>query len=222
MRVALGKRAFRSDHDLFRSTLQFLAKASQELKVAPGKAFRAAPADKFDAPILADFRAAADQEHADLAGALDVGAAAGLQISRLYFDGPQDAVPLDFFSHAESRQLVRGTVAHVDRTILEDNLICSSLGALEDFFGRFRAPQIDGAQFASKVEGNRGQSEALLKHGGQQVLAGMLLHVVEAPRPVDAALGFAEFHGLATGEKGTKAGSQLVTRAVNSVANASS
>src|ERR1700687_687672 len=49
------------------------------------------------------------------------------------------------------------------------------------------------------MEGNRGQPEAFLKHGGQQVLAGVLLHVVKAPRPVDAALGFAEFHGLING-----------------------
>src|ERR1700674_496626 len=196
MRVALGKRAFRSGHYLFRSTPQFLGKASQELKVAPSEAFRAAAADKFDAPILADFRAAADEEHADLAGALDVGAAAGLQVGGFDLDGAEDAVPVDFFSHAELRQLVRGAVAHVDWSILEDNLICGSLRALEDFLGRFRAPQIDGTQFASEMEGNRKQAEAFLKHGGQQVLAGVMLHVVEAAGPVDAAFRFAEFDGL--------------------------
>ncbi len=37
---------------------------------------------------------------------------------------------------------------------------------------------------------NRGQAEAFLKHGRQKMLAGMLLHVVEAPRPVDAAVHF--------------------------------
>ncbi len=92
--------------------------------------------------------------------------------------------------------MLRGAVADVHRPIFKDNLICGPLGAFEDFFGRFRAPQIDGAQFASEMERNRGQAEAFLKHGGQQMLAGVLLHVVETAGPVDAALGFAEFDGL--------------------------
>jgi len=35
---------------------------------------------------------------------------------------------------------------------------------------------------------NRRPSVALLKHGREQVLPGVLLHVIEAPRPVDAAI----------------------------------
>src|SRR3989454_7089834 len=189
MRVALGKRAFRSGHDLFRSTPQFSGKASQELKGAPREAFRPTAADKFDAPILADFRTAADEEHADLPGALDVGAAAGLQIGRLYFDGTEDAVPVDFFSHADSCQLLCGAVADVHRPVFKDNLICGPLRTLEDSFGRFRAPQIDGAQFASEMERNRGQAEAFLKHGGQQMLTGVLLHVVETARSEERRVG---------------------------------
>src|SRR6202158_6064185 len=100
MRVALRKRAFGSGHHFFRSTLQFFGKASQELKVAPGEALRPAAADKFDAPILPDFRAAADEQHTDLAGALDVRAAAGVQIGGFDLNGAEDAVPLDFFAHA--------------------------------------------------------------------------------------------------------------------------
>ena len=34
---------------------------------------------------------------------------------------------------------------------------------------------------------DRRPSEALLKHGRKQMLAGMLLHVIEAARPIDAA-----------------------------------
>src|SRR6266699_184065 len=98
MRVALRKRAFRGGHYFFRSTPQSFGKASQELKVAPREVFRPTATNKFDAPILADFRTAADEEHTDLAGALDVGVAAGLQIGRLYFDGTEDAVAVDFFS----------------------------------------------------------------------------------------------------------------------------
>ena len=38
------------------------------------------------------------------------------------------------------------------------------------------------------MEGNRRQSEAFLKHGRQQMLPSVLLHVVEPPWPVDAAV----------------------------------
>src|SRR3977135_1358422 len=101
--------------------------------------FPAAPADKFDAPILADSRAAAHQNHADLTGALDVRAAAGLQIRRLNFNRSENAVPIDFLSHAELRQLVRGTVTDVHRAILKNNLICRALGTFKEFRGRFGA-----------------------------------------------------------------------------------
>src|SRR5260370_19978132 len=46
------------------------------------------------------------------------------------------------------------------------------------------------SDLGSEMEGNRGQAEAFLKHGRQKMLAGVLLHVVEAPRPVDAAVHF--------------------------------
>ena len=157
--------------------------------------FRTVSADKFNTPILADFGAAAQQYETDRAGALDVSAAAGLQIGRLYFDGTEDAVPFDFFSHAKLRQLVRGSVTDVDRAILEDNLICGPLCAFKNFLCRFGATQVNGAYFASQMEGNRGQPEAFLKDGRQQMLAGVLLHVVETAGPVDAALDLAEFHG---------------------------
>src|SRR2546430_6009162 len=83
--------------------------------------FRTASADKFNTPVLADFGAAAQQYETDLAGALDVSAAARLQIGRLYFDGTEDAVPFDFFSHAKLRQLVRGSVTDRKSTRLNSS-----------------------------------------------------------------------------------------------------
>src|SRR5712692_2312389 len=119
-----------------------------------GGAFRAAAAYKFDAPILADFGAAAHQYDADLAGTLDVGAAAGLQIGGFDFDGAKDAAALDFFSNAELRQLVRGSIADVNRAILEEYLICGALRAFKNFLGWFGAMQVNRADFASEMERN--------------------------------------------------------------------
>src|SRR5260370_32133828 len=112
-------------------------------------ALPAAAADKFHAPILPDFSAAAPQYHADLAGAFDVRAATGLQIRGFDFNGAEDAAALDFFSHAELRQLIRGSIPNVDRAILEDNLICRAFCAFQNLVSRFGAAQVNRANFSS-------------------------------------------------------------------------
>jgi len=109
-----------------------------------------------------------------------VGAAARLQIGRLDLDGAQNALAFHFLSNAELRQLVRGAIANVHGTVFENNLVGCPFGAFEEFLGRLRAAQINGANLLAKMVGNRGQSETLLKHGGEQMLSGVLLHVVEA------------------------------------------
>ena len=120
-----------------------------------------------------------------------MGSATGLQIGGFDFDGAQDTVVVDFLANAEFRQLIRSAVADRDGAVLKNNLICRALCPFQNFFGRFGAAQIDGANLGSEMEGNRRASEAFLKHGGEEMLAGVLLHVVEAARPVDAALRFA-------------------------------
>ncbi len=153
-------------------------------------AFRASAANKFDAPILSNFSAAPHQHDANLAGALDVRSPARLQIGSLDFNGAQYAFALNFFSHPQSRKFVRRSVAHIDRTILENNLIGRTLGAFQYFFCWFRATQVNRREFGAEVERNRRQTEAFLKHGRQQMLSSVLLHVIEAPRPVNTAIHF--------------------------------
>src|ERR1700704_246506 len=53
--------------------------------------------------------------------------------------------------------------------------------------------QINGANLRAEMERDRRQSESLLKHGGEQMLPSVLLHVVEAARPVDAAVDIRTF-----------------------------
>src|SRR5713226_6344683 len=154
------------------------------------EALRAPAADKFDAPILADFSAAAHEYDADLARTLHMRPAAGLQIGGLNFDGAEDAIPIDFLSHAELRQLVRGSVTNVDRAILKDNLICGALRTFQNFLGGFGPAQVNRAEIGSEMEGYGRQAEAFLKHGRQKMLAGVLLHVVKPARPVDATVHF--------------------------------
>ena len=54
--------------------------------------------------------------------------------------------------------------------------------------------EIDGGALGAQVEADGAQCEQFLENGGEQVLAGVLLHVVEAAGPIDGAFdrSFAE------------------------------
>jgi len=110
-------------------------------------AFRPATAYKFDAPNPGDFGAAAHQHGANLAGALDVGSAAWLQIGALNFDRGED-LPVDFFSHRRVATIRPRAVPDGDRPILEDNLICGALGAFKNFLVVFGTAQCQSCTFS--------------------------------------------------------------------------
>ena len=81
-----------------------------------------------------------------------------------------------------------------DGPILEDDFVGAALD-------RENRPLIDGAAFQvdrgarrAEVEAHRMQRIQLLEHGREQVLAGVLLHVVEAARPIDRARNFVRRH----------------------------
>src|SRR3989449_11347835 len=119
----------------------------------------ASTATKSDAPIRADLNTAAHQHDADLAGPLNVRPAARLQIGGFDFNGAQYAFAVDFFSHAELRQLVRGSVAHVDRTILEYNLIRSALGAFQHCFRWLGSAHGNRGELATKLRDKRQRNQ---------------------------------------------------------------
>src|SRR5262249_38299698 len=118
----------------------------------------------------------------------DMRTAAGLQVDGLDFNGAEDALAVDFLSNADLRKLIGGPITHLDGTVVKDNLVWGAVGAFGRFFSGIRFPQIDCASLGAEMEGNCGQSKALLKHGRKQMLAGVLLHVVEAAWPIDAAV----------------------------------
>src|SRR5579864_1075533 len=119
---------------------------------------------------------------------MEMRAAAGLQVRTFDLDGAQDALPLNLFAHTLFRQIFSCSVAHSYRTVFLDNQVCGVLRALENFVGRLGPAQVDGANFQAEMKGDGGPPKAFLKHGGKQVLAGVLLHVVETASPIDAAV----------------------------------
>ena len=105
---------------------------------------------------MTDFGDTADEYHADLAEAFDVGATARLKISGFDLDGAKNALAIDIFANAKLSQLVGGAVADGDGAIFEDGLVGGALGSLENFGRGFWATEIDGAEFCAEMEGNGG------------------------------------------------------------------
>ncbi len=186
MGVALGEQTLGGGEGVFGGGVEGLREVAKAEEIGAGEAFGARPADELNAPVLADFGTLANEEEADLAGRSDVRAAAGLQIRAGDFDDAEETFARDLFADAQFGELFAGGVANDDGAVLENNFIGGALGAFENGVGRLRAVQIDGAGIPAEVEGNGGQAEAFLKHGGEKMLTGVLLHVVEAAVPIDA------------------------------------
>ncbi len=151
------------------------------------------PLVQFNAPILTDLRTAAHQKQPDSAGALHVRSAAGLEIGAFDLDGAQDSAAVHFLAYPNLRKLFRSAVSHGYGTIFEDHPVHGALCTLADCVGRLGTVEIDRGDFAAEMKRDGGQSEALLKNRGEEVLPGVLLHVVEAAVPIDAALDGSEF-----------------------------
>ncbi len=63
--------------------------------------------------------------------------------------------------------------------ILKDNFVGAALG-LAKLLGFQRASYVDGAGFRAQMKTDGGRVEHFKQHRGQQMLAGVLLHVIEA------------------------------------------
>ena len=121
-----------------------------------------------------------------------VRSATRLQVGAFDLDRAQNSGALHFLAHAHLREFFLRAVAHVDRTVFENDAVGRALRTFEDFESRFRTANVDRTQFGAKVKRNRWAAESLLKHRREQVLAGVLLHVIETARPIDAAVNRAQ------------------------------
>jgi len=123
-----------------------------------------------------------------------VRASAGLQIRPFDFDRSQNPAALHFLAHPKLRQILRRSIPNSDRAVFENHLIRSPLRAFQNLLRRLRPANVNRANLPTQMKRHRGPPVALLKHRRQQMLAGMLLHVIEAPPPVDAAIHRAGSH----------------------------
>src|SRR5271170_2612443 len=122
-------------------------------------------------------------------------ASARLPVGALDLDGAEDTLAVNLLANACGRQLFGGAEAHGDDAILEDQFIRAALSFVQVSRNDRGRIEVDCADFAAKMERHRLKPEQLDKNGGEQMLAGMLLHVIEPARPVDLAAHRAVRHG---------------------------
>src|SRR5262252_2366671 len=174
--------------EIVHRTFELSGNPGDERKVFARRSFGSVPAEKFNAPVLSNLSTAPQQNRADLTGTTNVRASARLQINAGDFDSTESPCTFNLFPRSHPRELFSSPIANCDFAVFKDNSVGGAGSAFEDFQGRLRPMQINCADRFTKMKGHRGQAEALLKNGGQQVLASVLLHVIEAAWPANAAI----------------------------------
>jgi len=86
---------------------------------------------------------------------------------------------------AESRDRRRLLEGHLHRPVLGDDRVGARLGVDDLSVAKAGRAEIEGGTLPAEMHADGRVSEVLGDHRGEQVLAGVLLHVVEAARPVD-------------------------------------
>jgi hypothetical protein len=119
----------------------------------------------------------------------EMGASTRLQINSGDFDGAKNSLSLHLFANALGCEFFGGAIAHGNFAIRENDGVGGASSAFQDQFGRLRSTQVDRADRFTEMKRNGDQTEALLKNSREQMLAGVLLHVIETTRPIDATLG---------------------------------
>jgi hypothetical protein len=121
--------------------------------------------------------------------------AAGLQVDSSDFNCSEHTLSINLFTNTLPGEFLRSAVPYRNFAILKNDGIGRSRRAFENQRSGLWSSQIDGADSFSQVKRNGNESKTLLKNGGQQMLASMLLHVIETAGPMDAAFNSAFWHG---------------------------
>jgi hypothetical protein len=83
----------------------------------------------------------------------------------------------------------------VERAVLADDLIGAALDGGEDAGVHGNAFEIDGGALGAEVEADGLEGVEFLEDGGEEVLTGVLLHVIEAARPIDEGIDLYDWRG---------------------------
>jgi hypothetical protein len=114
-----------------------------------------------------------------------VGAATGAPVELLNGDNAERPLPVGRFPKPDSRR--RRLEAHLNRPVLDHDLIGAFLGLGYLIRSEGRGVQVQARAVPPEVDSDRGVTRELGEDGREKMLAGVLLHMVEATAPIDPA-----------------------------------
>ncbi len=124
---------------------------------------------------------------------MNVGAAASAAIQAFDRDDAQQALPLGGFPQT---QIFGGLLEeNRDRPILENDFVGAVLRRCDLARVERGCRDVDRRRLSAQVETHGVRPEQLDQHGREHMLAAVLLHVIEAAGPIDAALDLRSVHG---------------------------
>ena len=165
-----------------------LGQAHHQGVLGPVVSQGAAATEKLDAGLGAAPFDAGDLDQSDLAGGPDVGPATGraVELGDLY--DAHGALVDQRLAQRQARQLVIGHKASRHGLVLKHHPVGQRLHGVQVAVYQRRLVQIDGGVQVREVEADGIGADMLQERRRQDVLAGVLLHQIKAPVPVDPPL----------------------------------
>ena len=145
-------------------------------------------ADEFHAHTLLHLFGLAQQYGANLPGAADVGASAGVQVevadvdeAQLFADGGRN------LADSHGARFVGSGEANLDGTVFGDDFVRQPLGGFNLLWVDLLGREIDGAVVVAHVKRHGREAVELFEGCREDVLAGVLLHVIATAVGIDFA-----------------------------------
>jgi hypothetical protein len=166
--------------------IRLMAASSRIIALSPAQ--RPIPAYELDARRRADLLQLADEYRPDLGRVPYMRAATSTAIDSVDRHDAQRSGAFGCLAQAQ----IRGRVfkADVYGKSLGRNLPAALLELVYLFGGESRRVNVYRRSLATQMEADRTRPIQLLEHGRQQVLAGVLLHMIVAASPIDGACHF--------------------------------
>jgi hypothetical protein len=129
-----------------------------------------------------------------LTGSRQVCSATGLAVKTLDLDCAQNTLTIDFLAYADPLKFFRGAEPDGHDAVLKNDVVRTSFGLFHVTRDNRWRVKVDGRDVTAEMKGHGGKPEQLKECRRKQVLAGVLLHVVDATWPIDGASHLAWFN----------------------------
>ncbi|MEQ1932526.1 MAG: hypothetical protein ABL962_01415 [Fimbriimonadaceae bacterium] len=182
---SLGAIQLSSQHHrgLFRRDAQQTRNFLQRTEVRARMTQGAMAANELQPHVASDLFDTANQNRTNLRGRAHVRSATGAAVKAINRHYTQRPGSLRGF--AQTHHYVGVFEGYGHRPRVAHNLGTPLFCLLQAAGLNRRDFNVDGRYFRSHVKTNRGNLEQLFEHGGEQMLPGVLLHVIEAALPID-------------------------------------